>query len=71
MTSKHSYSYIDAKQFNRIFYSGLASILAITFTSIMITAHRLDQQTRQQCASQNWPANAADAHKAFCKAYLK
>ena len=43
---------------------------AITLAGATYTADKLDEATRLQCATQDWPQHQHQAHMQFCRTYL-
>lgn len=54
----------------RVFLAAAIALPVLTMAGIHTVAARLDAATRQQCATQAWPAHQHAAHLEFCRTYL-
>ena len=49
---------------------GIFAVGAFALAGANYSATKLDEATRLQCATQDWPAHQHNAHVRFCRTYL-
>lgn len=54
----------------RLFTATLIAVPIVIMAAVHTTAAHLDQATRRQCATHDWPVERHAAHMEFCRAYL-